>query len=167
MRVHVTHQRPPPFVSWRKAKEKRNRTASADPTRKYPVSCCLRGSWKGLVSKRTPGVGDGQGGLACCRPWGCKDSDSTEPNRGPCSSGSGGPVPCCFWPGVCSRTVEMLGNEDPRESQGLRKKHLPRWAGHCGTERGPLEGETRGDRSLLTCTQAPSVIWGKDVEYPG
>ena len=23
----------------------------------------------------TPGVGDGQGGLACCSPWGCKESD--------------------------------------------------------------------------------------------
>ena len=26
----------------------------------------------------TPGVGDGQGGLACCSPWGRKDSDTTE-----------------------------------------------------------------------------------------
>ena len=25
----------------------------------------------------TPGVGDGQGGLACCSPWGCKESDTT------------------------------------------------------------------------------------------
>ena len=25
----------------------------------------------------TPGVGDGQGGLACCSPWGCKESDMT------------------------------------------------------------------------------------------
>ena len=24
------------------------------------------------------GVGDGQGGLACCDSWGCKDSDRTE-----------------------------------------------------------------------------------------
>ena len=23
-------------------------------------------------------VGDGQGGLACCSPWGCKESDTTE-----------------------------------------------------------------------------------------
>ena len=27
---------------------------------------------------RTPGVGDGQGGLACCDSWGCKESDTTE-----------------------------------------------------------------------------------------
>ena len=24
------------------------------------------------------GVGDGQGGLTCCSPWGCKESDTTE-----------------------------------------------------------------------------------------
>ena len=26
----------------------------------------------------TPGVGEGQGGLACCDSWGCKESDMTE-----------------------------------------------------------------------------------------
>ena len=26
----------------------------------------------------TLGVGDGQGGLACCDPWGRKESDTTE-----------------------------------------------------------------------------------------
>ena len=26
----------------------------------------------------TPGGGDGQGGLACCSSWGCKESDTTE-----------------------------------------------------------------------------------------
>ena len=26
----------------------------------------------------TLGVGDEQGGLACCSPWGCKESDTTE-----------------------------------------------------------------------------------------
>ena len=26
----------------------------------------------------TPGVGDGQGGLACCGSWGCKETDTTE-----------------------------------------------------------------------------------------
>ena len=26
----------------------------------------------------TPGVGDGQGGLACFDFWGCKESDTTE-----------------------------------------------------------------------------------------
>ena len=27
---------------------------------------------------RTPGVGDGQGGLVCCSSWDCKESDMTE-----------------------------------------------------------------------------------------
>ena len=26
----------------------------------------------------TQGIGDGQGGLVCCSPWGCKESDTTE-----------------------------------------------------------------------------------------
>ena len=26
----------------------------------------------------TPGVGDGQAGLACCDSWGCKELDTTE-----------------------------------------------------------------------------------------
>ena len=29
-------------------------------------------------SERTPGVGDGQGGLACCNSWGRKEADTTE-----------------------------------------------------------------------------------------
>ena len=32
----------------------------------------------GRVSEWTPGVGDGQGGLACCNSWGRKESDTTE-----------------------------------------------------------------------------------------
>ena len=32
----------------------------------------------GCESEWTPGVGDGQGGLACCNSWGCKESDTTE-----------------------------------------------------------------------------------------
>ena len=32
----------------------------------------------GIQSEWTPGVGDGQGGLACCNSWGHKESDTTE-----------------------------------------------------------------------------------------
>ena len=28
--------------------------------------------------EQAPGVGDGQGGLACCSPWGGKELDTTE-----------------------------------------------------------------------------------------
>ena len=33
---------------------------------------------KGYEFEQTPGDGEGQGGLACCRPWGHKESDMTE-----------------------------------------------------------------------------------------
>ena len=32
----------------------------------------------GHESGQTTGVGDGQGGLECCSPWGHKESDTTE-----------------------------------------------------------------------------------------
>ena len=32
----------------------------------------------GHVFEQALGVGDGQGSLACCSPWGCKESDMTE-----------------------------------------------------------------------------------------
>ena len=28
--------------------------------------------------EQAPGVGAGQGSLACCSPWGCKESDNSE-----------------------------------------------------------------------------------------
>ena len=31
----------------------------------------------GHESEQAPGVGDGQGGLACCSPWGRKESNMT------------------------------------------------------------------------------------------
>ena len=36
------------------------------------------------------GVGDGQGSLGCCSPWGCKESDMTE-----LTELRGLQVPCC------------------------------------------------------------------------
>ena len=32
----------------------------------------------GLEFEQALGAGDGQGGLACCSPWGHKESDTTE-----------------------------------------------------------------------------------------
>ena len=32
----------------------------------------------GHAFEETPGVADGQGGLACCSPWGCKESVTTK-----------------------------------------------------------------------------------------
>ena len=41
----------------------------------------IEGRRRGLYGhgfEQAPGVGDGQGSLACCSPWGCKESDMTE-----------------------------------------------------------------------------------------
>ena len=32
----------------------------------------------GRDSEQTPGDNEGQGSLACCSPWACKESDTTE-----------------------------------------------------------------------------------------
>ena len=32
----------------------------------------------GHESEQALGVGDGQGSVVCCSPWGCKESDMTE-----------------------------------------------------------------------------------------
>ena len=34
--------------------------------------------FNGHKFEQAPGNGDGQGSLACCSPWGCKESDTTE-----------------------------------------------------------------------------------------
>ena len=33
---------------------------------------------KGHEFEQAPGDSEGQGSLACCSPWGCKESDTTE-----------------------------------------------------------------------------------------
>ena len=43
----------------------------------------------------TPGVGDGQGGLACCDSWGRKESDTTE-RLNWTESGKETSLPCCL-----------------------------------------------------------------------
>ena len=48
----------------------------------------------GRESEWTPGVGDGQGGLACCDSWGRKESDMTERLIWTESSWSHGSQPC-------------------------------------------------------------------------
>ena len=34
--------------------------------------------FNGREFEQTPGDGEGYGNLACCSPWGCKESDTTE-----------------------------------------------------------------------------------------
>ena len=34
--------------------------------------------FNGYEFVQAPGIGEGQGSLACCSPWGCKELDMTE-----------------------------------------------------------------------------------------
>ena len=46
-----------------------------------PFTIATKNKYLGInlpKEKKTPGVGDGQGGLACCDSWGRKESDRTE-----------------------------------------------------------------------------------------
>ena len=51
----------------------------------------------GHESEWTPGVGDGQGGLACCDSWGHKESDMTEQLNWTEMSGNELPQPLFMW----------------------------------------------------------------------
>ena len=53
--------------------------------------------FNGHEFKQALGDGEGQGSLACCSPWGCKELDTTEqPNSNEASVGTATGFP---WPG--------------------------------------------------------------------
>ena len=78
------------------------------------------------------GVGDGQGGLACCDSWGCKESDTTERLNWtelnwthlkgfPCSSVVNN------LPAVQETRVRFLGWEDPLEKEMATHSSILAW----------------------------------------
>ena len=85
----------------------------------------------GHKSEQTLGVGDGQGSLMCCSPWGHKESDMTEwlnwTNPPPSSCR---PEPFNFWPGL--RLMERLW---PMEI--LRADPLRLWVSKSGVRPWP------------------------------
>ena len=107
----------------------------------------------GHESEQTPGDGEGQGSLACCSPWGCKELDTTEwpnnnsphffPPRCPTSVISGGqspfpapvPAPWPFLPRLTLLLLEPLSLPSPwliplvPSGPGLHPEHhLPKEA---------------------------------------
>ena len=71
----------------------------------------------------TPGVGDGQGGLACCGSWGRKELDATELKQGNAF------LPKWTKAGRCGSTylMETSGDSSVRRCQG--KSVVMRWKG--------------------------------------
>ena len=93
----------------------------------------------------SPGVGDGQGGLACCDSWGRKESDTTERliwSDGFSSSHvwmweldykeSWAPKNWCFWPVVLEKTLESP--LDCKEVQPVHPKGDQEFTGRSDVE---------------------------------
>ena len=60
-------------------REHKQETVAAPKTRNKSVSSSiLDGIIDSMDTEKIPGFSEGQGGLACCSPWGRKDSDMTE-----------------------------------------------------------------------------------------
>ena len=80
----------------------------------------------GRESEWTPGVGDGQGGLACCDSWGRKDSDTTEQLNWTELNCGGGESPS-FWIPIYSQVIlycpSIINSKGPFENQ-LRVSHV-------------------------------------------
>ena len=96
----------------------------------------------GCESEWTPGVGDGQGGLACCDSWGCKELDTTEQLN---------------WTEPC-RGCAVITNSFQQflvfslQAQGGLHLHAPWWL--RGAMWPPLANKLSGrDRSLLDRTK--------------
>ena len=78
----------------------------------------------------TPGVGDGQGGLACCGSWGLKESDMTERLTwtGAIKSVRHNYRACVLEPGICNHWAHIpqsLKPECPRACD--TKEKPPQW----------------------------------------
>ena len=94
----------------------------------------------GYEFEQTPGVGDGQGGLACCRPWGCKESDTTE-RLSWTEDGASGKEPTCRQHRRHETWVPSLGREDPLEKgMATHSSHLA-WRIPWTEESGGLESK--------------------------
>ena len=58
------------------------------------------------------GVGDGQGGLACCSSWGCKESDTTE------------------WLNWTEMSIIMIPTEKKQTKDSSNSSSLSKWISH-------------------------------------
>ena len=65
--------------------------------------------------EQTPGDGEGQGGLGCCSPWGCKELDTTEWLKWTEPFSSPGNLPN---PGTKPRSFALQADSLPAEPQG-------------------------------------------------
>ena len=122
----------------------------------------------GCESEWTPGVGDGQGGLACCDSWGCKELDTTERvnwtdgfSKSHVQMGELYHKECwvpknwCFWTVVLEKTLE--NHVDSKEIKPINPKGNQPW---IFIERSDAEAEA----PILWPPDAKSRLSGKALD---
>ena len=79
--------------------------------------------------EQTPGIGDGQGGLACCSPWGRKESDTTERlNNNSANFRASSVVQLVKnLPAMQETQVQSLGREDPLKKEMVNHSSILAW----------------------------------------
>ena len=95
---------------------------------------------------QAPGAGDGQGSLACCGPWGCKESDTTEQlNWTDFSTNDRQWVSCCgcvrLWMDNTLPNQESKFGRDPCEPVSGERQWIMRDSVQA-LQYSPLEGGT-------------------------
>ena len=107
----------------------------------------------GHESEWTPGVGDGQGGLACCGSWGHRESDTTERlNWTELSSISGDIIIIMtIFSSITWDNVEKLALED-QAKEGVFHQEL-------AESRGETRGETNENNTRNSQVIGKSDLW--------
>ena len=83
----------------------------------------------GTEFEQAPGVGDGQGGLACCTPWGRKEADTTERLNWTVLNGKKADL--IFLPGLCHWRAS--GEPEPPASPSSNEASSPVKEDYLGT----------------------------------
>ena len=92
----------------------------------------------------TLGVGDGQGGLACCDSWGRKESDTTE--------GLNWTEPCFkFWPHLLQSLCSLVLGKGKQKQEGGYERENWSWRGKQ-TGREETSGKFRRGVKKIVCT---------------
>ena len=108
----------------------------------------------GYEFKQAPGVGYGQGGLACCSPWGHKESDTTEWLKTKTLKGFKGGCRGQIW--ILRCVLQLLGGgwkEGGRE--GVKRDPSPRAA--------MAAAGTRGSPWKAVLRNPPENEWEKET----
>ena len=101
--------------------------------------------------EQAPGIGDGQGTLACCSPWGCKESDMTEGLNW---------TEGCSWETASIYIIENWTRPGSRHIWNAAKQNILA-CGQCslGRDLPYLSVSNPADHALLPSYEAVNLFW--------